>query len=114
MSQFWNTYRSSINASEAMGASRNAEEGRASMQELQTRLDRMSLVCEALWTIVRDRLQVSEEDLVARVNDIDLSDGRLDGKVRRAAAKCRCGKMVARRFTKCPFCGHEVDRNLFS
>lgn len=109
MSMFWAIYgaHSAAQASvEAGGARRRAAGAEARVAELESRLDRALLACEAMWTIMRDKLGVTEEELAARVNDIDLSDGRLDGKVRRSATVCpNCNRNVARRFARCIYCG---------
>jgi hypothetical protein len=75
----------------------------------------MAMVCQALWTILSEKLQVTEEELVNRVNDIDLSDGQLDGKVRRTAAECpKCSRKVARRFPRCIYCGTMMQQDPFA
>ena len=49
------------------------------------------------------------------VNDIDLSDGKLDGKVRKTAVSCpKCGRTIARRFQKCIYCGQPVLHDPFA
>ncbi len=45
---------------------------------------------------------------------VDLSDGKLDGKVRKAATPCpKCGRNVASRFTKCMYCGQPMSQQPF-
>ncbi|MFQ5491149.1 MAG: hypothetical protein ACE5GE_10535 [Phycisphaerae bacterium] len=115
MSAFWAL--NSVAAVQAAGsASRKAGEAKSSAAEVEAKCDRALLVCEALWTILRDKLNVSEEELVQRVNDIDLTDGRLDGKVRKANAHAcpGCGRTIAKRFPKCMYCGQEVVHDPFS
>lgn len=117
MSIFWGIYHGAgMRAvhSDAQAARRSASDVRSKAAELEAQCDRALLVCEALWTIMRDKLGVPEEELVSRVNEIDLSDGKLDGKVRRSAVQCKkCGKNVARRFQKCIYCGTPIDQDLF-
>jgi hypothetical protein len=106
MSVFWSMYGTHVAAQDASGARRAAAGAEARVAELEGRLDRALLACEAMWTILRDKLGVTEEELVARVNDLDLSDGKLDGKVRRQATVCpNCNRNVARRFARCIYCG---------
>jgi len=116
---FWGTYHSyiasSVASADARDAQRSARESATRVDELEARCDRALLVCEALWTVLRDKLNVSEEELVNTVNDIDLSDGKLDGKVRRDATDCgQCGRRVSRRFTKCMYCGHTLGVGPFA
>ncbi len=80
--------------------------GKPSEDALQSHVERLSMVCQALWTLLRDKTDLTDEDLVARVHDVDLSDGVLDGKVRRSSTECAsCGRMVAARHMRCLYCG---------
>ena len=118
MSMFWAMYHGAhmSRAADAAGAARrSARDAAAKVDELEAQCDRALLVCEALWTVMRDKLGVSEDELVNRVNDIDLSDGRLDGKVRRPAWNCpKCNRTIARRFAKCMYCGQPIRHDPFS
>lgn len=100
-----------INTAEAVGEARRA---RTATEGLDARLDRMTLAFEAMWTLVRDKLQVSDEDFAARMNDLDLSDGKLDGKVRKGAASCpKCGRTISRRLPKCIYCSQPIVHDPF-
>ncbi len=118
MSIFWGMYHGAgmrAVQSDVQAARRSATDARVQADELEARCERALLVCEALWTIMRDKLGVPEEELVNRVNEIDLSDGKLDGKVRRTAVQCgKCGKKVARRFQKCIYCATPIETDPFS
>jgi hypothetical protein len=103
---------SRIDASAARGTAANAK---FQVDQLTARVDQAMLVCEALWTLLRDRLNIPEEELIARVNEIDLLDGKLDGKVTRGALVCpTCQRTVARRHRQCIYCGHAFEKELFS
>ena len=100
-----------INAAEAVGDARRA---RTATESLDARLDRMTLAFEAMWTLVRDKLQVSDEDFATRMNDLDLSDGRLDGKVRKGAVSCpKCGRTISRRLPRCIYCSQAIVHDPF-
>ena len=116
MSMFWaisrGVQRASVDAARASG---DAQRARSEVAELEAKCDRALLVCEALWSRLRDRLGITEEELVQRVNDIDLSDGTLDGKVRKPNAHAcpSCGRTIAKRFPKCIYCGKPVVHDPF-
>jgi hypothetical protein len=117
MSTFWAISRSAAAASgEAARASSEAQRARSRASEIEAKCDRALLVCEALWTLLRDKLGISEEELVERVNQIDLSDGVLDGKVRKPNAHAcpSCGRTIAKRFPKCIYCGQPVVHDPFT
>ena len=84
----------------------DAGPNKPSENSLQGHVERLSMVCQALWTLLRDNTDLTDEDLVARVREVDLSDGILDGKVRRTSTQCAsCGRMVAARHARCLYCG---------
>jgi hypothetical protein len=97
-----------INAAEAKSkASGVASE----LQNMRRELERSALAWEALWTLMRDKLGVTQEELQARIDEIDLSDGELDGRVRRAVVPCpNCERPVNRRLRKCMYCQAPVPR----
>ena len=102
-------------SAEAAQAGGEARRARTGLDELEARLDKTELVCEALWTLMRDKLGIADEQLVNRINDIDLSDGKLDGKVRRSATPCaKCGRNVASRFARCMYCGQPMAKQPFA
>ncbi len=99
----------------AAGASRDARAARSKTGELEARLDRTLMACEAMWSLVREKFELTDLQLIDRINELDLSDGKLDGKVRRHAVVCqKCKRKVARRFAKCMYCGHEMESSPFS
>ncbi len=101
-----------LNAADAVGEARRA---RTATDNLDARLDRIMLAFEAMWSLVHEKLQVSEEDFAARLNEIDLSDGRLDGKVRKGAVSCpKCKRTISRRLPKCIYCGQGIVHDPFS
>ncbi len=88
--------------------------GKISTLHLEKRLDRAMLACEALWSIVREKLNVTDEQLAQRMNDLDLSDGVLDGKARKTAVACpKCGRTIKRSLPKCMYCGQPIVHDPF-
>lgn len=112
----WELYQQSrIGAarSEAEYASRNSSEAHRMLRQLESRTDRLSLTTMAIWQIMSDKLGVTEADLEAQIREIDLSDGKLDGKVRVEVTDCRnCGRPLSKRHVKCMYCGSNTDQGL--
>ncbi len=105
------TMGEAVGAAAAEGASRRSERA---ADEVGIRLDRTVLAVEALWTLVREKLNISEEELAQRMNDLDLSDGRLDGKVTKGAVSCpKCRRTISRRLPKCIYCGQAIVHDPF-
>ncbi len=75
---------------------------------LEDRLDRLSLICMAMWTLVQAETNLTEEDLLQRVREIDLMDGVADGRITRQVTRCgRCDRPMSSRHTRCIYCGSE-------
>lgn len=72
------------------------------------RLDRLALVCAAMWSILQEQADLTEEDLLARVREIDLRDGQADGKISPQIVRCRqCDRVMSPRHQRCLYCGAE-------
>ena len=87
---------------EASSASRD-------VQQLEDRLDRLILVCRAMWELLREKSLAVEEELVTKVAVLDAADGVADGKQTQVLRKCRkCDRPLQRRATKCLYCKAEL------
>ena len=91
----------------AASASDAAREARYAASDVERRLDKLSMVCMAMWSILQEKVKVTEEDLMERVKQIDLMDGEVDGKMKkRELAKCsQCGRIMSPRHPHCIYCG---------
>jgi len=88
------------------------EAGRAakSIEELREatddKIERLALICRALWELLCESSGFSEDMLLERVKEIDLRDGTLDGRLRTPPKKCsQCGRTVSKRHRRCIYCG---------
>lgn len=99
---------SAITQKTAADASSRADIAARTVKELEARIERLTLVSLAMWSLLREKTGLTEENLLDRVREIDLQDGVLDGKVERVAHKCaKCGRTMSTRHNKCMYCGHE-------
>lgn len=81
---------------------------RESTQELEDRLDKLALICMAMWSLMRQTTQLTEEDLMQRVKEIDLLDGQADGRITPQVARCpACNRVMSPRHTRCLYCGKD-------
>jgi len=91
---------------QAAAASTEAAAAKREVGELQDQLDRMKLVCAAVWEIVKEKHSLTEDDLIAKVAVLDAKDGVADGKYSRTAKKCvKCNRTVTDKQSKCMYCG---------
>jgi len=89
-------------------AEAKAERARNDAQHIEQRLDRLVLANMALWSLLQEKTGLTEQDLLDRVQEIDLADGQADGKARKPPAECaQCGRMMSARHKQCIYCGTE-------
>jgi hypothetical protein len=82
--------------------------GAAALEALDERVDRLLLVVEAMWTLLREQ-GLTDEQLAARIAELDAADGAADGRRVAAAVTCRsCGSKVAAGLPRCQICGTET------
>ncbi len=102
--------QSSIEAQSAgMTAERakaTANQARSQVELMQMDIERLLIITEALWTMLRDEHGYTDDQLIQNVQTIDLRDGRLDSKVaKQPPSKCpQCGRAISAR-RPCVFCG---------
>lgn len=93
---------------EAARAAAGARRAESSVAEVETRLEKLTLICMAMWELLRDNTKFTEADLMAKVQEIDLRDGVPDGKVTSKVQKCpKCQRTMSTRHQVCLYCGHE-------
>ena len=86
----------------------------SSIRSLKANMERMMLICEALWELLRDKHGYTEQQLQSKIYEIDMRDGTLDGKNQRKAVECPdCGHMVSSRHPACIYCGRVIDTSVF-
>lgn len=99
---------SNASASESARATAAAGSAQRDVSHMEDRIERLSLVCMAMWSLIQDKTKLTEEDLLERVKMIDLMDGVEDGKAARTVQKCHaCDRTMSPRHQKCLYCGAE-------
>jgi len=94
-------------------AERAANRTRSLGEELDSRVERLLLVTQAMWELLSERTGLTVGDLAERVRSLDARDGRLDGRHGPApdAPQVRCSScqaVVPAGKTTCQFCGASV------
>ncbi len=100
----------------ANAASASARDAKTEVGILKAEVDRLLMITEALWTILQEEHGYDDDILVNRINEIDLRDGHLDGRVAKQGgpAKCQnCQKSLSKRHHKCLYCGTDVTPETF-
>ena len=91
--------------------SRAATDVRAQNEIIQCDVEKLFMLTEALWTILKEKHGCTDAELVQRVQEIDLRDGKLDGKVAKVNPDCpKCRRKLMGKRPVCLYCGAEVAR----
>ena len=101
---------------DASAAKASVREVGTEVEKLQNDVSRLLLITEALWTLLKKQHGYSDEDLSTLVQEIDLRDGRLDGKTAKASpASCpKCGRVNSNKHSACIYCGSPLPVQLFA
>lgn len=91
-----------------------AERNSTEIQYLERRLDHLVLLNQALWSLLQEKVGLTEEELQARVLELDMRDGKLDGRVESAPAECpNCHRPLSRRHMRCLYCDYTLPLDSF-
>jgi hypothetical protein len=85
-------------ATTAENAQDQARKARTAVELLQYDVERLLMITEAMWTLLKKQHGYDDAELARLVADIDLRDGKLDGRV--ATTEPR----------QCPFCQHVLGK----
>ncbi|HUG17900.1 MAG TPA: hypothetical protein VMM56_02915 [Planctomycetaceae bacterium] len=111
---FWELYQQSqihgarSDAARAEGKAIRVED---ELRRVYDRIDSLALICQAMWELIRDRTTLTDQDIERKVEEIDLRDGKADGKMSTPPRNCtQCGRVIARRHSRCLYCGVEFEK----
>jgi hypothetical protein len=113
MDLFWNLSQER-RLRQLAGEDRAAESrtGRTSdeLDRLQGEVDRLTLACAALWSLLKEQ-GLTDEQLAARMQELDLRDGAADGKLSPSVVVCKgCSRKSRPDRKTCMYCGAELPR----
>jgi hypothetical protein len=78
------------------------------LEAVSRRLDRAMLAVEALSEILCDRFGITGEEIHVRMDEIDLRDGKQDGRLAAGVVMCSaCDRPNSGQSRQCVYCGHE-------
>lgn len=94
---------------DARRAERIAASSKNELMELKVRHETMALTCQAMWELLAERLDVTEAELLQRIEEVDLRDGVRDGKMSSGVQTCpECDRPVNARRQQCLYCGVDM------
>lgn len=97
------------------GGGQGGERGRqgkrlaGELRDLNRRLDRLGLACQAMWELAQPQMGLTEAMLREKMSEIDLRDSAADGRITRSVVKCpACGHASNSQRRHCIYCGAEI------
>ena len=94
-----------------------ARESAMSSDKTRKNTERLYLVVQAMWELLKDKAGLTDADLDAKVQEIDMRDGRLDGQVSTQTdpLTCRqCGRTILSGQAQCSWCGTQAEGGPFT
>ena len=82
------------------------------------RFAKLSLISEATWLLLKEHTDLTEADLKNKITELDLMDGKLDGKHDHHATagpiekRPECDAAISKKFNRCLFCGYKPDKEM--
>ena len=93
-------------------AGHRASQAQDRLKDLDKRLDHLTLYCQAMWELIRENTRLEEDDIVKKANEIDMRDGKADGKIQAALLVCSvCHRNNNSQKKKCMYCNAELQRD---
>jgi uncharacterized paraquat-inducible protein A len=109
---FWNLRQQQqigeVNAKAALARS-DVQTQDSAVADLNRRFERLALVTQALAELLSERAKVSQADLAAKIDEIDMRDGVRDGRVAATRSCPKCHHSTAGHRTTCLNCGASLD-----
>ncbi len=100
-----------INAAKSVAeaAKSNAERQADKIRQLERQLNKTSLASQAMWELFREVTGLTDERILAKMEEIDLRDGQRDGTIGVQILDCPgCGRKTNSRRHTCVFCGADT------
>lgn len=107
--------RDPVASAAANEAARDARKAATENAILELEVERLLMITEALWTILKEEHGYDDAKLQECVQRIDLRDGKLDGRVGSTEAKLcpTCNRTLNKKRPRCIYCGQVVQPDLF-
>lgn len=83
----------------------------SALRDLEFEVARQKLLMQAMWELIRDRARLTDADLEAKAQEIDLRDGVQDGRITDGPLRCpSCGRVSNSKHWRCLYCGQQFEK----
>lgn len=110
----WEVYQQTKIAGAEQTAERamsKADRHASDLAEVRRQIERLTLASQAMWELLRDRTDLTEQDLETKILEIDARDGSIDGKIAMKQVNCpSCGRPTHSRRSSCVMCGAPLKK----
>ena len=101
--------RISAASTNAQYASSKASAVATDVTLMERRVDHLTLLCQSMWELLRDQSGLSDQQLRAKIADIDTRDGKADGKINSSVFPCpKCKANCHSTSQFCVMCGQDL------
>ena len=91
-------------------AERQIEKNRIDLEHLTLKSEKTALISQALWELVREHTDLTEEDIEKKIEEIDMRNGKIDGRIVPEIFECpTCNRKVNSRQSMCIYCGETLQ-----
>lgn len=74
------------------------------------RLERLPFLCQAMWELLKEVAFLEDQDLIDKMDRMDLLDSYRKGQLKLSAVQCgKCGRKSNSDRKTCIYCGHPLD-----
>lgn len=92
-----------IKTSEALSGAKKAISETAYLKE---QVDHLHLAMQAMWDLLKEKMDLTDKDIRQKMEHLDLSDGKENGRVQSPVIHCQsCGRPISSRRKICLYCG---------
>lgn len=92
-------------------ASQTAREAKLEVQKIRDDVDNLKLITQALWFLLKQKTELTDEALVDMIREADQLDGKVDGRFVKIPESCpQCARPVNISTNSCVYCGIKVER----
>jgi len=92
---------------DARNSEMRAQDVQRDVEMLQQSVEKLALVNAAMWSLMQDKMGLKDEQLLNRMQEIDMQDGVADGRIsRQKALTCaKCQRPMSRTHDSFMYCG---------